>query len=331
MSEQAMKNPQRFKLKLSANGVQNLTMFGILVLIWILGTAIFPSVFMTWDNIRTILVSSTSVIITASAITMVLISGNLDLSVAGVGAMSGVLFGLFTIAGVPVGLAVILAIACGALSGFLNGFIISRFSQPSFIISLVFKYFTSSIALIASNGQSIASGMPGNVKDIAQTIFIGNFGLPLPIVYAALISGIFLFIQNKTVFASQTYAIGSNIKTARFSGVSTVKIITTTFTLSGVLAAFAGIIIVSRFSVADCSMLPGLETDCIIAAVLGGTDINGGRGTVLGMIIGALILFTITQIMYLLGVKIYDQQIVKGIVLVLAILVNDTIRNKIKV
>jgi ribose/xylose/arabinose/galactoside ABC-type transport system permease subunit len=78
-------------------------------------------------------------------------------------------------------------------------------------------------------------------------------------------------------------------------------------------------------------MLPGLETDCIIAAVLGGTDINGGRGTILGMIIGALILFTITQIMNFLNVAIYDQQIIKGVVLILAILVNDTIRNKIKV
>lgn len=314
-------------LKFSANGVQNLTMFGILIIVWVIGTILFPKIFITWENIRNILVSSTSVIITASAVTMVLISGNLDLSVAGVGAMSGVLFGLFTIAGIPVGLAALLAVLCGALSGFLNGFIISRFNQPSFIISIVFKYFTSGIALIASNGQSIASGMPGNVKDIAQTIS----GLPLPIVYAIAISLIFLFIQNKTVFASQVYAIGSNIKTARFSGINTVKVITTTFTLSGILAAFTGIIIVSRFSVADCSMLPGLETDCIIAAVLGGTDINGGRGTVLGMIIGALILFTITQLMAMLNVAIYDQQIIKGIVLLLAILVNDTIRNKIKV
>ncbi len=324
MSENAKKI---FNLKLSANGVQNLAMFGILVLIWIIGTILFPKIFITWDNIRNILVASTSVIITASAVTLVLISGNLDLSVAGVGAMCGVLFGLFTIAGIPVWLSVVLAILCGAVSGFLNGYIISRFKQPSFIISLVFRYFTSGIALIASNGQSIATGMPGNVKNIAQTVS----GVPLPIIYAAVISLIFLFIQNKTVYASQTYAIGANIKTSRFSGINTVKIITTSFVLSGTLAAFTGIIIVSRFSVADCSMLPGLETDCIIAAVLGGTDINGGRGTVLGMIFGALVLFTITQIMAMLNVAIYDQQIVKGLVLILAILINNTIRKKIKV
>lgn len=327
MSEQTIKHPRRYKLKFSANGVQNLTMLGLLIVIWIFGSIQFPDIFNTWENIRNILVSSTSVIITASAVTLVLISGNLDLSVAGVGAMSGVLFGLFTISGTPVWLSAVLAILCGTTSGFLNGFIISHFKQPSFIISLVFKYFTSGIALIASNGQSIASGMPGNVKSIAQTIS----GLPLPIIYAAGISLIFLFIQNKTVFASQTYAIGSNIKTAKFSGINTVKVITTTFMLSGTLAAFTGIIIVSRFSVADCSMLPGLETDCIIAAVLGGTDINGGRGTVLGMIIGALILFTITQIMNFQNVAIYYQQIIKGIVLVFAILANDTIRKKIRV
>lgn len=323
--------PHRSALKFTANGVQNLTMFGILILIWIIGTILFPEIFITWQNIRTILVSSTSVIITASAVTLVLISGNLDLSVAGVGAMSGVLFGLFTVGGTPVWLAAILAIFCGATSGFLNGYIISRFSQPSFIISLVFKFFTSGIALIASNGQSIASGMPGNVKNIAQTVFFGNLDIPIPIVYALVISLIFLFVQSKTVFASKAYAIGSNIKAARFSGINPVRVVTLAFTLSGMLAAFTGIIIVSRFSVADCSMLPGLETDCIIAAVLGGTDINGGRGTVLGMIIGALILFTLTQIMNFLSVPIYDQQTIKGVVLVLAILINDTIRSNIKV
>jgi len=331
MSENLINSPRKLNLKLSANGVQNLVMLGILVLIWIIGTILYPAIFMTWENIRNILVASTSVIITASAVTLVLITGNLDLSVAGVGAMCGVLFGVFTITGIPVWLAVILAILCGAVSGFLNGYIISRFKQPSFIISLVFRFFTSGIALIASNGQSIAAGMPGDVKNIAQTVFIGKFDLPLPIVYAVLIAGIFLFIQNKTVFASQSYAIGSNIRTARFSGISTVKIITSAFVLSGVLAAFTGIIIVSRFSVADCSMLPGLETDCIIAAVLGGTDINGGRGTVLGMIIGALVLFTITQLLNMLNVAVYNQQIIKGLVLILAILVNNTIRKKIKV
>ncbi len=326
MSELAMNTSKRRGVKLSLDGIENLIRFGIFVLLW-LGLSIAIPTWNTWDNIRTILVSSTSVVITASAITMVLITGNLDLSITGVGPMAGVLFGLFTIAGIPVWLSMLLAVLTGATSGFLSGFIISKFQQPSFIISLVFQYFTGGIALIASNGQSIASGMPGNVKDIAQTIS----GLPLPVVYMAIISAIFLFIQNKTIFASQAYAIGSNIKTARFSGINTVKVITAAFTLSGMLAAFSGVVLVSRFSVADCNMLPTLGTDCIIVAVLGGTDINGGRGTVLGMIIGSLIIFTLTHVLGRAQVTIYDQQIIKGLVLVGAIYLNDLIRRKIKV
>ena len=101
--------------------------------------------------------------------------------------------------------------------------------------------------------------------------------------------------------------------------------------LSGMLAALAGILITCRFSVADSGILPGFETDCIIAAVLGGTDVNGGRGTVFGMFIGALIIGVLTNIMTHLGLAPYTQNVVKGVVLVLAILLNNTIRNKVKV
>jgi ribose transport system permease protein len=327
MIEKAVTAPHHSRLKPTADGVQNLTMFGIFIVICVIGVIVKPDIFPTTANLVAILVSTTSVIITASAVTMVLISGNLDLSVAGIGAMAGVLFGLFAIAGMPVWLAALLAVLCGAVCGFLNGFIISKLKQPSFIISLAIKYIAGGIALIGAGGASIASGLPGNVKNMAQTIS----GVPLPIVYALAVWLVFLFIQNKTVFAKQAYAIGSNIKAARFSGINTVKVITFTFMLSGIMAAFSGILVVSRFSVADCSMLPGLETDCIIAAVLGGTDINGGRGTVFGMIIGALIVGTLTQIMVMMGIAIYNQQIIKGVVLVLAILTNDTIRSKIKV
>lgn len=327
MKEKAITGSFFSRLKLTSDGVQNLTMLSIFAVICVIGIIIKPTVFPTIENLTGILVSTSSVIIVASAVTMVLISGNLDLSVAGVGAMAGVLFALFAKAGISVGFSAILAVSCGALCGFLSGFIISALKQPSFIISIAFKYIAGGIALIGAGGASIASGLPGDIGSIGATIS----GIPLPVVYAIGIFVVFLFIQNKTVFASQAYAIGSNIKTAKFSGINTVKIISITFMLSGVVAAFAGVVVTSRFTVADCSMLPGLETDCIIAAVLGGTDINGGRGTVFGMIIGALIVGVLTNIMNMIGMAIYDQQVVKGIVLVLAILTNNTVRNKIKV
>ena len=327
MKEMALTGKRLGRFKPTADGVQNLTMFGIFIIICVIGIILKPGVFPTIENIVGILVSTTSVVITASAVTLVLISGNLDLSVAGIGAMAGVLFGLFAKAGIPVYLSAIMAVGCGAISGLINGIIISALNQPSFIITLAVKYITGGIALIGAGGASIASGLPGNIGDLGKTIS----GIPLPVVFALAIFLIFLFIQNKTVFAHQAYAIGSNIKTSRFSGISTVKVVTIIFVLSGMAAAFTGVVVVSRFTVVDCSMLPGLETDCIIAAVLGGTDINGGRGTVMGMLIGALIVGVLTNIFTMLGITIYDQQVVKGVVLVLAILVNNTVRNKIKV
>lgn len=316
-----------YKMKLTADGLQNLTIFGIFLVICIVGVIMEPTLFLIGGNLINILVSTSSVIITASAVTMVLISGNLDLSVGGIGAMAGVLFALFAKNGIPVWLSALLAVLCGLLCGLLDGFIISALNLPSFIISLAFKYIASGIALIGAGGAIISSGLPGNIGHLGRTIS----GVPLPVVYALLIFLAFLFLQNKTVFASKTYAIGSNITTAKLSGINTTKVITTVFMLSGMAAAFTGVVITSRFSVADCGILPGFETDCIIAAVLGGTDINGGRGTVFGMVIGALIVGVLTNIMNMMGLAIYTQNVVKGIVLVAAIVLNNTIRSKIKV
>ena len=327
MSEATVTKPVGGKLKLTADGLQNLTIFGIFVLICIVGIVQEPTLFLSGSNLMNILVSTSSVIITASAMTMVLITGNLDLSVGGVGAMAGVLFGLFAKAGVPVGMAALLAVLCGMLCGLCSGFIISKLSMPSFIISLAFKYIAGGIALIGAGGAIISSGLPGNIGFLAKSFL----GIPLPVVFAIAVFLVVMFIQNKTVFASKAYAIGANMTTSKLSGINTVKVVTLVFMLSGALAAFTGVIITSRFSVADSGILPGFETDCIIAAVLGGTDINGGRGTVFGMIIGALIIGVLTNIMNHAGLAIYTQNVVKGIVLVVAIVLNNTIRSKVKV
>jgi ribose transport system permease protein len=262
----------------------------------------------------------------AAPVTLVLISGNLDLSVGGVGAMSGVLFGLLTHHGINIGLALIIAVLCGAASGFLCGFSISVFALPSFIISVAFKYIGRGIALIGAHG-AVVFGIPYAVTAIGSTVH----GIPLPMVYAILITLVFMFIQSKTVFGSKCYATGANIQAANLSGISDRFVISGVFTLSGMMAAFAGIVLTCRVNAADSGMFPSLETDCIIAAVLGGTDINGGRGTVFGMLIGALFITVLTNIMNMQGMTIYVQNVVKGTVLILAILMNNVIRSRIRV
>lgn len=314
------------KLKLTSDGVQNLTILGIFFIACVVGYILEPTLFFSKENILNIFVSSSSIIMVAAPITLVLITGNLNLSVGGVGAMSAVLFGLMTHNGVSIPLALIIALISGAAAGMLCGYSIAALALPSFIISLAFKYICRGIALIGANG-AVVFGIPYGVSKIGATVG----GIPLPMVYAIVTVLIFMFIQKYTVFGSKCYAIGSNINATKLSGVDDKFVISGVFVLSGIMAAFAGIVLTSRVTAADSGIFPSLESDCIIAAVLGGTDTNGGRGTVFGMLIGALFITVLTNIMNMQGLTTYIQDVVKGAVLILAILMNNIIRNRIKV
>jgi ribose/xylose/arabinose/galactoside ABC-type transport system permease subunit len=309
-------------LKLSADGVQNLTVLGIFLVMSVIVAIIEPK-FLSLQNFSNIFIQISSVIMVSSAVTLVLISGNLDLSVGGIGAMAGVLYAIFAREGIPVLPAAGLAVLAGGMVGVLNGSIISILRLPSFIITMATMYIARGIAYIGAEGAVITTGLPGNFGNLGQN-FLGP--VPLPLVYTFIIFAVFIFIQNKTVIAKQAYTIGSNIKTAELSGIKIFKVVATMFTLSGLLAAFAGVVVTARFGQADCKILPGFEIDCVIASVLGGTDINGGRGTVFGMIIGALIVGVLSNVLNMLGFAIYYQYVIKGIVLVLAIVLNSNIR-----
>lgn len=312
--------------RLTPDGVQNLTILGIFLIACLVGYLYEPKLFLSKTNILNIFVSSSSIIMVASAVTLVLITGNLNLSVGGVGAMSAVLFSLMTRNGMDISLALLLAVLSGGFAGFLCGYSIAAMLLPSFIISLAFKYICRGVALIGANG-AVVFGLPYEVSQIGGTVA----GFPLPMVYALAIVAIFMFIQSRTVFGSKCHAIGSNINAAKLSGIDDKQVITGVFVLSGMVAAFAGIVLTSRVTAGDSGIFPSLESDCIIAAVLGGTDINGGRGTVFGMLIGALFITVLTNIMNMQGLTIYIQDVVKGAVLVLAILLNNIIKNRVRV
>jgi ribose/xylose/arabinose/galactoside ABC-type transport system permease subunit len=313
--------------KFSADGLQNLTIFGLLVLMVIIAPIIEPK-FLGIQNISNVLMQISSIVIVSSVITIVLNTGNLDLSVGGVGAMAGVLYAVFARAGMPVYLSALLAIICGGFIGFSNGIIISTFRLPSFIITIATMYIARGIAFIGAEGSVITSGLPGDFSNLGEG-FLGP--IPLPLVYALVFFIVFLFIQNMTVLGKQAYAIGSNIKAAEFSGINIKKSVTIIFMLAGLAAAFAGVVVSARFNQADCRILPGFEIDVVIASVLGGTSISGGRGTVIGMVIGALILGILTNILNMEGLILYYQYVIKGILLVVAIVYNNAMRKAIKI
>jgi ribose transport system permease protein len=314
-------------LRLSADGVQNAAVLGIFLVMCVIVAIVEPK-FLSLQNFSNIFMQISSVIMVSSAVTMVLISGNLDLSVGGIGAMAGVLYAIFARDGIPVYQSAIFAVLCGAAVGLVNGSIISTLRLPSFIITMATMYIARGIAYIGAEGAVITTGLPGDFSNLGEK-FLGP--IPLPLVYTFIIFIIFIFFQNKTVVAKKAYAIGSNIVTSELSGISIKKVVTLIFTFSGAVAAFAGVVVTARFGQADCKILPGFEIDCVIAAVLGGTDINGGRGTVFGMLIGALIVGVLSNVLNMLGLPLYYQNVIKGIVLVLAIVLNRGIRRIAKV
>jgi ribose/xylose/arabinose/galactoside ABC-type transport system permease subunit len=170
--------------------------------------------------------------------------------------------------------------------------------------------------------------LPGDFSNLGEK-FLGP--VPLPLVYALGFILLFIFMQNKTVLGKMAYAIGANIKTSDYSGISIRKVVTSIYTLAGLAAAFAGVVVSARFNQADCRILPGFEIDVVIASVLGGTNINGGRGTVVGMLIGALILGILTNVLNMMGLILYYQYVVKGVLLVIAIVYNNAMRKAIRI
>jgi ribose transport system permease protein len=317
----------RPRLKLSVNATQNLIITAIFILICVALSIITPK-FLTLTNIRYLFIQVAYVVISCSATTLVILSGNLDLSIGGLAAMGGVVYAMLARAGVPTFESAALAVLIsGTFIGFVNGALVSRFRMPSFIVTIATMYIARGIAYIGAGGAVITADLPGDFQRIGL-FSIGPINAPL--FYSILVFSIFLFIQNKTVFAKQTYAIGSNLVTATLSGINVNKVVTILFVLSGTLAAFNGVFQTSSFGIADCKIFKGLEFDVIIACVLGGTDINGGRGTIFGTLIGALIIGVLSNAMNIMGLAIYHQDVVRGIVLVGAILMHRLISSRIR-
>ena len=313
-------------LKLTPDGVQNLTILAIFVVMCVIGIIFEPKLFLSKANIFNIFINSANVIITASAVTLVLNTGNLNLSVGGMAAMSGVLFALFTKQGMGFLPSMLLVFVIAVAFGVVCGYSISRFGLPSFIITLAFNYICRGIGQIIAKG-AIYYTEAGIVNFFGSTIG----GFPLPMLYAIIFTLVFMFIQKKTTFGNKCYAVGANITAAKLSGISHIGVITGVFALSSFTAAFTGVLFCCRINCGDSNIFPALHSDAIVAAVLGGTDVNGGRGTVFGMLIGALLVTVLTNIMNMQDVTTYVQDAVKGVVLVAAILMNNIIRDKVRV
>ncbi|MFE5394925.1 substrate-binding domain-containing protein [Streptomyces sp. NPDC056568] len=279
--------------------------------------------FLTADNLLNVGVQAAVTAILAFGVTFVIVSAGIDLSVGSVAALSAtVLAWSATEAGVPVFLAVLLAVATGIACGLVNGFLISYGKLPPFIATLAMLSVGRGLSLVISQGSPIA--FPDSVSHLGDTL--GGW-LPVPVLVMIVMGLITAFVLGRTYIGRSMYAIGGNEEAARLSGLRVKRQKLAIYAFSGLFAAAAGIVLASRLSSAQPQAAQGYELDAIAAVVIGGASLAGGTGKASGTLIGALILAVLRNGLNLLSVSAFWQQVVIGVVIALAVLL-DTLRRK---
>ena len=276
--------------------------------------------FLTWNNIVSVLRQISTNLYCASAITMILIAGGIDLSSGAVTSLSSVVVSTFMVNyGFPIPLAILEALAVGALVGFLNGTIIYKTGLPPFIVTYSLQCICQGVAYVWTGAQPI------RLTD-KSFIFLGAGFLggvvPMPLVYLAVILVFVWYILNRTRLGRHIYAVGGNEKAAEFSGVNIKRVRWFVYAFSGIMAALAGVVLSARMYSGQPPVGAGGELDAIASVVLGGTSMGGGRGTIGGTIIGALLIGVMNNGLNLAGIDSYWQMVAKGIIILIAVYVD---------
>jgi ribose/xylose/arabinose/galactoside ABC-type transport system permease subunit len=313
------------KIKLSSGFLQKMVIFGVLLLIIIVLSFLSKS-FLTVTNLNNVTRQVAFVVITGCAVTPLMISGNFDLSIGSVLGLTGMLSALFVTQSIPLWFSIILSTLVGSAIGLLIGLMVIKLRIPSIIATLGTMYAARGLALVISGGNSIHMGLGKNFTLLGRG-YLG--GIPIIFIIMFLTIFLFYFIESKTILGRYTFAIGGNKRTALLSGINVGSIIILLYFLVGTLTGFSGTLMASRLGVGQAMVGSGFEFDVIVAVVLGGTSIEGGEGSIFGMLIGAFIVGFIANGLNLMGIHSFYQSIVKGVVLVGAVLLDQKLKGRI--
>ena len=291
-----------------------LPLVGLIVVSVLMGFA--SDNFFTISNLLNVLRQVSVVGILAVGMTFVILTGGIDLSVGAVMALAGTMAaGLMVNMGLPGGVGLLAALAVGLGLGVFNGFMGAWGKMPSIIVTLATMGIARGLGLIYSGGYPI-SGLPGWVSWFG----VGRIGIiPVPVIIMLIIYLVAWLVLQRTPFGRHVYAIGGNETAARLSGVRTRMVKLSVFAISGVTAALASIVLTGRLMSGQPNAGVGFELDAIAAVVLGGTAIAGGRGLILGTLIGAVLLGILNNGLNLVGINPYMQDVIKGLIILLAI------------
>lgn len=305
--------------------------FASLILLVLVFSFASPN-FMQTSNILAILQATSVNGVLAVAATLVIITGGIDLSVGTLMTFCAVIAGVvLTFWGLPLPLGIVGAILAGALSGFASGIFVAKFKIPPFIATLGMMLILKGLSLVISGTRPIYFNDTPGFTLISQGSIVGALfpSVPLPngVLILFLVAGCTAFILSKTALGRYTFALGSNEEAVRLSGVNTDRWKIAVYTLAGAICGIAGLLIASRLNSAQPALGQGYELDAIAAVVIGGTSLSGGRGTILGTLIGALIMSVLLNGLRIMSVAQEWQTVVTGSIIILAVYI-DILRRR---
>ncbi|WP_373899362.1 ABC transporter permease subunit [Haloimpatiens sp. FM7315] len=296
----------------------------IVFLVLCIGIAIIEPRFLSLNNIRNVFTQVSVNAILAIGMTFVILTGGIDLSVGSILAISGAVAGVIVKTNGNVFLAVVVAILIGAAVGLVNGLVISKGKIQAFIATLATMTIFRGVTYVFTNGTPV-SGLGLKFSKLGNARILDQ--IPLPVLFMLVVFGIAFYILSQTRYGRYLYALGGNEDSARLSGINTDKVKAIVYVISGIAAAISGIIVTSRIGSASPNAGNGFELDAIAAVVLGGTSLAGGEGSVAGTIIGALIIGVLNNGLNLMNVSPFYQLIVKGAVILLAVLMDRKVNS----
>ncbi|MGR4989473.1 ribose ABC transporter permease [Vibrio rotiferianus] len=279
--------------------------------------------FFTVDNILNILRQTSVNAIIAVGMTLVILTAGIDLSVGSVLALCGAFAASMIALEVPVLIAVPTALFAGAALGAISGIIIAKGKVQAFIATLVTMTLLRGVTMVYTDGRPISAGFTDTADAFAWFGTGYALGIPVPVWLMVIVFAAAWYLLNHTRFGRYVYALGGNESATRLSGINVDRVKIGVYAICGMLAALAGIIVTSRLSSAQPTAGMGYELDAIAAVVLGGTSLMGGKGRIMGTLIGALIIGFLNNALNLLDVSSYYQMIAKAVVILLAVLVDN--------
>lgn len=297
----------------------------LVLVVIILFFTVATDTFLTSKNILNICRQISMIGICSVGMTMVLLTGGIDISVGSIIALVGVVAAkLIGEAGMAIFPAMVIGVVVGALCGLINGIMVAEFDVPALITTLAMQTMARGAAYILTSGIPIY-GLPEEIKTLGQGYF---FKIPIPVIIMALIFLFGWWLLEQTRFGRYTYAIGGNQEVARLSGINVLKMKIFIYTLSGLFAGLSGVIMLSRINSGQPATSSGFEMDVITGAVLGGISVAGGEGKLVNVIAGVLIMGMLSNGMTLMNLDEYWQWVVKGIVLLLAVTFDNMQRKR---